>query len=76
MFVGAGAPAEGWSTTGTVTEAVYLGHEWRYGIRLGSDAHVFTTVPSNQRSPELAALRAGDSISVSWAETNARVLAE
>ncbi len=72
----ASAPATGWSTTGTLTEAVYLGHEWRYGIRLGSDAHVFTTVPSTQLGPELGALRTGDSIFVSWAEKDARVLAE
>lgn len=76
MSVSATAPATGWSTTGTLTEAVYLGHEWRYGVTLGSGAHVFTTVPSTQIGPELAALRVGDSISVSWDEHDARMLTE
>lgn len=76
MSVSAEAPVNEWSTTGTLTEAVYLGHEWRYGIKLGTDAHVFTTVTSSQLGAELAALQIGDSISVSWDEHDARVLAK
>lgn len=76
MSVSPTAPDVGWSTIGTITEVVYLGHEWRYGIKLGSEAHVFTTVPSTQLSPELVALSAGDNIYVSWAERDAQVLAE
>ncbi len=74
MTVAATPPTGQWSARGRLTEAVYLGHEWRYGVQLSDEAHVAVTVAGGDLTPELLALQAGDDIHVQWGAKDARIL--
>jgi len=62
------------AAAGVVTDAVYLGDEWRYGIDLHGGTHVAATVPSTHLGPELAAIVPGDTLWLSWHAADARAL--
>lgn len=60
---------------GAITDTVYTGDEWRFGVALGGDAHVVASVPAVDLEPELAALTVGDRVTVEWRADHARGLA-
>ncbi|UAJ80266.1 ABC transporter ATP-binding protein [Leifsonia sp. ZF2019] len=56
-------------------DAVFLGDEWRYIVRAGEDVQIIVTRPSDGVDDELTRLVPGDPVAVSWASTDARLLA-
>ncbi|MDF2989773.1 MAG: spermidine/putrescine transporter ATP-binding protein [Microbacterium sp.] len=73
--IAAAPPVAGFAAAGVLTEAVYTGDEWRFGVRAADEAHLVATVPSAQLTPELAAAAPGDTLWLSWRAADARALA-
>jgi ABC-type Fe3+/spermidine/putrescine transport system ATPase subunit len=67
--------AAGFAISGTLTESIYIGDEWRFGVNAASQAHLVATVPSAQLTSELAAMQPGDTVWLSWRAEDARALA-
>jgi spermidine/putrescine transport system ATP-binding protein len=62
------------SAPGVITDSIYLGGEWRFGIDLQGGGHVSTTVASSQLSPHLATIAPGDKLWLTWRAADARAL--
>ncbi|GAA5033905.1 ABC transporter ATP-binding protein [Microbacterium fluvii] len=69
------AGAEPGALAGTITEMVYTGDVWRFGVDLGGAAHVVVAVPAVDLDSTLTALSAGSPAWVSWRAEHARGLA-
>jgi len=60
---------------GNVSETVYTGDEWRFGVQLGENTRVVASVPTVDLDPELVNLAPGTPVWVSWRAEHARGLA-
>jgi spermidine/putrescine ABC transporter ATP-binding subunit len=67
-------PAAGFAISGTLTESIYIGDEWRFGVLATPDAHLVATVPSAQLTVEIATAQPGDTVWLSWRAEDARAL--
>jgi ABC-type Fe3+/spermidine/putrescine transport system ATPase subunit len=68
-------PAAGFAVSGALTESIYIGDEWRFGVLAGPQAHLVATVPSAQLTSELATAQPGDTVWLNWRAEDARALA-
>ena len=75
ISIGATQPDADFAIRGALTESVYTGDEWRFGVRIAPEAHLVATVPSAQLTPELAAVEPGGTLWLSWRAADAKALA-
>ncbi len=75
IVVSRSRPESGFAVDGTLTEAVYTGDEWRFGVQAAPDAHFVAAVPSSQLTAELAASAPGATLWLSWRAEDGRALA-
>ncbi|MCV7227320.1 ABC transporter ATP-binding protein [Mycolicibacterium komossense] len=66
---------EGFAVEGALTESIYTGDEWRFGVSTSPAAHLVASVPSAQLTPELATVQPGGTVWLSWRAEDARALA-
>jgi spermidine/putrescine transport system ATP-binding protein len=67
-------PTDGFAVEGALTESVYPGDEWWFGVTAAPRAHLVATVPSAQLTSELATVKPGGTVWLSWRAEDARAL--
>lgn len=67
-------PVDGFSVAGALSESVYTGDEWRFGVNIAPAAYLVATVPSAQLTGELATVKPGRTVWLSWRAADARAL--
>lgn len=69
------AALSGEAVAGVVTETVYTGDEWRFGVSAGDGTHLVAAVPAAELPVALASLPVGSPVWLTWRAEHARGLA-